>query len=1381
MKKRKLLPISILCLAGMLIVGCGGGKSSAAPSSSGAPADSSSAAQASSSDAPASSSTNPASSSSQSPTSSSSQSSTVAVTGIALDQSSASILLGQTKTLVATISPANATNKGVTWSSEDRSVASVDQNGVVTANAVGTTKIKAKAAGGNFTAECEVTVVKTINSVSIKNKDAFTGEAGFLAGEVGSLNVEVDPKDNVAELLAAGALKVTSSDTSVAKTVGLQVTGVKAGTATIKVELFGKSDEFTLTVEDPAPGEKMSIAEAFEVAKEQAPCNTKTGKDAAITTTTFEFECAKVLAMSRYFDSKTAHDYVDTSVVALIDDGTAAIYIEVAKKETDNMPFAVGDYVNVTCRLQNYYGLFEGIHRNAKTGKSGAHMRYEDAIKLDAPTKTFTPSLNEPEKMSGEQYKAYYDQAKANSANGSKNYTLVKYAEIETRFDEARSQTDKGGYIIYDDTSSTNKDLGLQNLNEDIQLDNAPDGHVSTMNVFLIGANTSKDKSNGFIMAQTPKKPTSVAIDQENDTTVINGSTLQMTYTTTPTGSYSRKVSWAVADPQVASIDQNGLLTGLYKGNGYKSTKVTLTLGEGNDAVTSEVTIKVLGEEVHATAAQLDKESLTLTQGQEGQLTLTTTPSPVTDQAKWASSDGTVATVDQTGKVKAVKEGTATITVTLNERVSARCVVTVSKLTAATNYPGASVDLTAKLIAVNGKNAILDDGTGGIWAYGSANFSGVAAGDIVNVKGTSKVYSSGLEVDKATLTKLTDGSTVTESTATPITQEEAESYVAMYNANDGKSFFRTRKVSMRTGVIGDSMGQYYLDWTTYGVHFETNYSTGGMAAGKIYDVEGFIFKGYKSSGVTYICITVTKAEEVNVTPTGISLDKETLSLEEGKTTQLKATIAPEGASAEITWTSSNPAAATVDKDGVVTAVAPGTATIKAAISDSLYAECAVTVTAAGGGGETPTIVSLAKYSFTNTKNGTAETDGSKIKAWFTKDSGDDILDSISDASNVYPGANGGSGDTSWDSGNLLKIGKASAGGSLKIKTTQNVSKLVITGYAWKNTLNVVVNGEKVTGALKDNLANKANVAAGNVGSFEISFDAADELAISTENTALVATAIEFFGPSGSITPVEVKQPLGNFSGYAVSAADGSNIFVDLALANSKAFVEVGSLYKDTVDYTFDNTTGVVTIALGAYGTFTGTYDETNNKLTNCGIEGAVAAYITNNNQIELKAAENYWNCDGTTEELRNQFQRRYRTQDSGWSVDNNESHTDRIVRDETNFVSGTGAMSIRPYGGQTNGKGNVVGLSLLRDFETAKAIKNIGFWVYNSSDSDISLRTWVYTQTGLAGAVEIGGLTAKANGWTYCRMGFEKTIYNFNISNWNGSANALVFDDIVLF
>lgn len=81
----------------------------------------------------------------------------VRVTGISLSDSNITLLKGASKTLSATIKPSNATNKAVTWSSSNENVASVN-NGVVTANSVGTAIITATTNDGGFTAQCSVTV-----------------------------------------------------------------------------------------------------------------------------------------------------------------------------------------------------------------------------------------------------------------------------------------------------------------------------------------------------------------------------------------------------------------------------------------------------------------------------------------------------------------------------------------------------------------------------------------------------------------------------------------------------------------------------------------------------------------------------------------------------------------------------------------------------------------------------------------------------------------------------------------------------------------------------------------------------------------------------------------------------------------------------------------------------------------------------------------------------------------------------------------------------------------------------------------------------------------------------------------------------------------------
>lgn len=81
----------------------------------------------------------------------------VPVTDVALDKTSATMDAGDTLNLTATVNPADATNKNVTWTSSDTSVATVE-NGVVTAKSAGTATITATTVDGGKTATCTVTV-----------------------------------------------------------------------------------------------------------------------------------------------------------------------------------------------------------------------------------------------------------------------------------------------------------------------------------------------------------------------------------------------------------------------------------------------------------------------------------------------------------------------------------------------------------------------------------------------------------------------------------------------------------------------------------------------------------------------------------------------------------------------------------------------------------------------------------------------------------------------------------------------------------------------------------------------------------------------------------------------------------------------------------------------------------------------------------------------------------------------------------------------------------------------------------------------------------------------------------------------------------------------
>mgnify|MGYP002595851394 CR=1 FL=1 len=137
-----------------------------------------------------------------------------------------------------------------------------------------------------------------------------------------------------------------------------------------------------------------------------------------------------------------------------------------------------------------------------------------------------------------------------------------------------------------------------------------------------------------------------------------------------------------------------------------------------------------------------------------------------------------------------------------------------------------------------------------------------------------------------------------------------------------------------------------MDWTKWDL------SSLGKVSKVTFNVTGSSDNGYGFSQPAYfayddVAVRFEKAG-ADVPATGVTLDKTELSLTEGESATLTATVEPENATDKaIVWTSSDNAVATVE-NGVVTAVKAGTATITAACG-SAKAECTVTVTAAPAG------------------------------------------------------------------------------------------------------------------------------------------------------------------------------------------------------------------------------------------------------------------------------------------------------------------------------------------------------------------------------------------------------------------------------------------------
>src|SRR5690606_1957158 len=86
--------------------------------------------------------------------------STVAVSGVSVSPATVNLSINGTQQLTAQVSPSNATNKDVKWSSSNTGVATVSTTGLVTAKAVGSATITGTTSDGNKTAKATITITE---------------------------------------------------------------------------------------------------------------------------------------------------------------------------------------------------------------------------------------------------------------------------------------------------------------------------------------------------------------------------------------------------------------------------------------------------------------------------------------------------------------------------------------------------------------------------------------------------------------------------------------------------------------------------------------------------------------------------------------------------------------------------------------------------------------------------------------------------------------------------------------------------------------------------------------------------------------------------------------------------------------------------------------------------------------------------------------------------------------------------------------------------------------------------------------------------------------------------------------------------------------------
>ena len=332
---------------------------------------------------------------------------------------------------------------------------------------------------------------------------------------------------------------------------------------------------------------------------------------------------------------------------------------------------------------------------------------------------------------------------------------------------------------------------------------------------------------------------------------------------------------------------------------------------------------------VAVSSVSLDKTSVSLNVGESVTLAATVKPDNATNKTvSWSSSNASVASVDASGKVSAVAEGTATITAKAGDK-TATCSVTVTKKVVAVE----SVTLDKSSLELNeGETATLTatvkpDNASDKTVTWSSSKTSVATVD-ANGKVTAVAEGNATITAKAGNKSATCSVTVTKNV---VAVESITLDKSSLELNEGET------ATLVATVKPDNATNKTVTWSSSRTSVATVDANGTVTA----VAEGSATISAKAGDKTTICTVTVKKNVVAVE--SITLDKSSLELTEGETATIIATVKPDNATNKtVTWSSSNASVASVDANGTVTAVAEGSATITAKAGDKT-ATCTVTV------------------------------------------------------------------------------------------------------------------------------------------------------------------------------------------------------------------------------------------------------------------------------------------------------------------------------------------------------------------------------------------------------------------------------------------------------
>ena len=359
----------------------------------------------------------------------------------------------------------------------------------------------------------------------------------------------------------------------------------------------------------------------------------------------------------------------------------------------------------------------------------------------------------------------------------------------------------------------------------------------------------------------------------------------------------------------------------------YTDTLYVSVSGADGKKVTKSVALEIKVEkggdtpEIHVTGVTLNKTSDELAIGGTLQLEATITPSDATEKAvTWESSNPAVATVSATGLVTAVAKGSATITVTTKDSgKTATCAITV-------------------------KEEVVPPTPGGDAFTLVTDASTLQAGMELIIVSTENKVAAGQWNSK---NKYLETANVTIENNTIVLAENSTAIIFTLGGNSGAWTLTNPEGKLLSSGAAKSVawdGQNNK-WTISIANGDATIKCGSNGWIQ-YNANNPRFTTYTTTQVSPQIYARTAAPVVDVDVTGVTLNKQTASIEAGKSETLTATVAPENATnKKVTWSSSNEAVATVSAEGVVKAVAEGTATITVKTEQGGFeAKCVVTVT-----------------------------------------------------------------------------------------------------------------------------------------------------------------------------------------------------------------------------------------------------------------------------------------------------------------------------------------------------------------------------------------------------------------------------------------------------